>query len=225
MSSLTDLNLIVGARNSKLSRAQVQEVFLELGLFYSHIQFSPLWIETSGDLDLITSLRQLEKTDFFTREIDLLQRSGGCRITIHSAKDLKEPLPEGLTLVALTRGVDPSDSLVFPYGKDLSTLSLGSRVGTSSLRREKNIHSLRSDLVCVDIRGTIDSRLMQLDRGDFDALIVAEAALIRLGLTDRPRMKLPGPSAALQGQLAIVARDGDEEMRLLFAPLDCRGNG
>jgi hydroxymethylbilane synthase len=222
VSCSADLTVSVGARSSLLSRAQVQEVLLELRRFHPEAAFKPIWIETTGDLDLKTSLRFLDKTDFFTREIDALLFSQSCRIAVHSAKDVPDPLPQGLVLIALTKGVDPSDSLAFRQSESLDTLPLGAKVGTSSLRRESNVRLLRRDLVCVDIRGSIDSRLAQLDAGMVDALVVAEAALIRLGLTHRSRITLPGSSAPFQGQLAIVAREGDEEMRSLFAPLDCR---
>ncbi len=217
MSSSNDIT--TGARSTPLSRAQVAEVLTELRTHHPQISFHTLWMETTGDLDQRTSLRALEKTDFFTREIEALQLSGGCRISIHSAKDLPESLSPGLVIVALTRGVDPSDVIVL---RDNTPLPEGARIGTSSERRESNVKSLRTDLVCVDIRGSILSRLEQLDRGDYDAVVMAEAALIRLGLTHRHRIPLPGEKAPLQGQLAVVARVDDREMHQLFACIDVR---
>jgi hydroxymethylbilane synthase len=213
--------LTVGARSSPLSRAQVDEVLTECGI-KRDIQFAPVWVETTGDKDLKTSLRALEKSDFFTKEIDALQLSGLCRISIHSAKDLPEPLPEGLTLVALTKGVDPSDSIVVRDRETLDSLPLGAKIGTSSDRREKNVRDLRRDLICVDIRGDIQSRLNLLDQGIVDGVVMAEAALIRLKLTHRTRFALPGERAQLQGQLAVLALEGDEEMRQLFECMDVR---
>lgn len=222
MPSLEGNILTVGARDSKLSRAQVHEVLESLQKFHSQISFSPIWIKTTGDIDLVTSLRHLDKTDFFTREIDDLLLSRACRLGIHSAKDLPEPLPYGLEIVALTEGVDPSDCLVLALGMNLSTLPPGARIGTSSLRREQTILALRADLRCVDIRGNIEKRLDLLQQGKVDGLVVAEAALIRLGLTHLNRIKLPGQTAPLQGKLAVIARTADEEMRTLFACLDTR---
>lgn len=212
----------VGARASPLSRAQLSEVLLELQDHHPDVQFEPIWIETTGDRDLKTSLRTLEKTDFFTKEVDALQLSGGCRLSIHSAKDLPDPLPKGLILVALTKGVDPSDSLVFREGETLENLPQGAKIGTSSVRREKNVQELRSDLVCVDIRGNIQARLALLDQGIVDSLVMAEAALIRLNLTHRSRIPLRGERAELQGQLAVLACEGDEEMISLFKGIDVR---
>jgi hydroxymethylbilane synthase len=204
----------VGSRGSALARAQVDEVLQELRRVHPQVYFEPLWIETTGDRDLKMSLATLGKTDFFTREVDKALEQGRCRIAIHSAKDLPDPLPAGLVRIALTRGVDPRDALVFRTTWE--AIPQGGRVGISSARREEVIRALRGDLLCTPIRGVIESRLKQLDEGKYDAIVVAEAALIRLGLTHRPRLFLPGETAPLQGQLAVLARVGDEEMRELF---------
>ncbi len=211
------LSVKVGARSSLLSRAQVGEVLNELRVFHPNVSFDPAWLHTSGDLDLTTSLRTQEKTDFFTRQIDMQQLQGAFQISIHSVKDLPEPLAQGLRIVAITKGVDPSDVIV-----TLKDLPFGARIGTSSLRREQNIKALRSDLVCVDIRGTIEKRLELLDQNCYDGVVMAEAALIRLGLTYRNRIHLPGECAQGQGQLAVVARESDKEMAALFACIDTR---
>jgi hydroxymethylbilane synthase len=205
------LSLSIGARGSKLSRIQVEEVYQELRCFYPDTTFHPIWITTTGDTDLTTSLRTLEKTDFFTREIDERQLQGEFRIAIHSAKDLPDPLPEGLQIVALTRGQDPSDVLVYHH-----ELPLGARIGTSSLRREHNLLQWRSDLVCVDIRGTIGDRLALLETGQLDGVVVAKAALIRLGLNHHKQLPLTGEVSPLQGRLAVVARQEDQEMEQFF---------
>ena len=214
------LGITVGARSSMLSQAQVKEVYEEIKLYHPFIEFHPIFLETTGDRDLNLSLRTMDKTDFFTKEIDALQLSGGCRLSIHSAKDLPDPLPQGLRIVALTRGVDSSDAFVLREKENIEDLPLNARVGTSSVRREKAVKSLRSDLICVDIRGSIDRRLSLLDNCDIDALVMAEAALIRLQLTHRHRIKLSSETAALQGQLAILSRIDDQEMQKLFACID-----
>jgi hydroxymethylbilane synthase len=214
--------MTVGARDSPLSQAQCEEVLQELKQYHPHVVFHPIWIQTTGDRDLKTSLRTLEKTDFFTKEIDMFQLAGGCRISVHSAKDLPERLPKGLELIALTTGVDPSDSIVLRDHESLENLSIGAKIGTSSIRREKNIRELRPDLVCVDVRGTIHTRLALLDQGIVDGLVIAEAALIRLQLTHRTRIPLSGECAPLQGRLAVIALETDEEMRDLFRCIDVR---
>jgi hydroxymethylbilane synthase len=218
------MTITVGARSSLLSRAQVDEVLLELRKYYPSLSLSPIWVKTTGDKDLLTSLKLMDKTDFFTKEIDQMLLKGECRIAVHSAKDLPDPLTSGLCCVALTVGVDSSDVLVLRDRENLSSLPANAKIATSSLRREEMIKELREDFICVDIRGTIEERLKKLDSREVDALVMAEAALIRLKLTSRNRIRLPGPTAKYQGQLAILAREDDTEMQELFACIDSRRN-
>lgn len=212
----------VGARSSPLSKVQVQEVLKELHQHHPHIVFENIYAETTGDKDRSTSLRDLDKTDFFTKEIDQLLLKGGCRIAIHSAKDLPDPLPTGLILAAITRGVDSSDALVFRFDESLETLPIRAKIFTSSLRREEQVKQLRDDFVFCDLRGTIGERLALLDNHTADGVVVAEAALIRLGLTHLNRIRLPGTTVPYQGQLAIVCRKDDTEMLNLFSCIDSR---
>jgi hydroxymethylbilane synthase len=215
MPSANSFEITVGARGSKLSQAQVWEVHRELVLHHPQIQLKPTWITTTGDKDKKTSLRDLDKTDFFTREVDQMQLQGQFRISIHSAKDLPDPLAHGLKLIALTKGVDPSDVLVYNH----DPIPANAIIGTSSHRREQNLLEWKPGLRCVDIRGTIEERLAQLDEGKIDGVdgvVMAEAALIRLGLTNRRRIPIPGESAPLQGRLAIIALSTDHEMEELF---------
>ena len=213
--------LRVAARRSPLSQVQTREVEQELQQYHPHIHFEPVYQVSHGDQDRTTSLRSLGKTDFFTREIDALVLSGDCDIAIHSAKDLPDPLPEGLSLVCLTRGLDSSDSLVFRAAESLNSLRSGACIATSSTRREEAVRQLRSDLIFRDIRGTIEERLAVVDQGEADGVVIAEAALIRLGLTHRSRIRLPGSTTPLQGQLAVVAKQESLKVKELFAPMTC----
>lgn len=210
----------VAARNSRLSRAQVKEVEQALQRIYTESVFEPTWIRTTGDCQLDLSLRFLSKTDFFTKEVDQLVLSGICRVGIHSAKDLPDPLTQGLKIVAITSGVDVRDVLVLPPHQTIDTLPKKARIATSSLRREKAIKELREDLICVDIRGVIEKRLAYLDCGEIDGLVVAEAALIRLNLTHLNRFFLATEVAALQGKLAVIARQDDHEMLRIFSAIN-----
>ena len=206
--------ILAGSRNSPLAKAQFFEVQKELS-----IALNPIWVETAGDCDLAQSLRTLGKTDFFTRELDQMLLQGAVRIAIHSAKDLPEPLPEGLSLVGLTKGIDPRDSLVLRSQETFYALPQGAKIATSSVRREDAIRRLRSDLSFIDLRGKIGDRLAKLDRKEADGVVVAEAALIRLELTHLNRMSLEGETIPFQGRLAILARSNDVEMREFFAAL------
>ncbi|MBM3207192.1 MAG: hydroxymethylbilane synthase [Chlamydiae bacterium] len=222
MKSLDEITIPIAARASELSRVQVDEVLEELRQFYPRAKFDSVWMETSGDKDLITSLRFMDKTDFFTKEIDYLILEGKVRAAIHSAKDLPDPLKDGLCCAAITKGVDSSDVLVFRDGEDFDSLMDGDKIATSSLRRSEMILELGRQFQIVDIRGTIAQRLSLLERGDVDAVVVAESALIRLKLLSKSRMKLSGPAADLQGQLAVVVNKDDEEMIRLFSCIDSR---
>lgn len=208
------MNILVGARASPLSMAQVKEVLRELQAFHPEVAFTPVYTETAGDMDQKTSLRSLEKTDFFTREVDQLLLHKKCRIAIHSAKDLPEPLTQGIALIALSKGIDPSDALVLREGERLQQ---NQRIATSSYRREAMVSALCADLTFVDIRGTIEKRLERLTNNEVDGVVIAEAALIRLGLTHLNRIRLPGLTAPFQGRLAVTARVGDFEMKELFS--------
>lgn len=214
--SSSDKEIRVGARPSALSRAQVEEVWQAFSVIHPDYYFTPIWIPTKGDKDQSTSLLGKEHTDFFTYELDVAVQEGTCHIAIHSAKDVPDPLPKGLCVVAYTKGVDPSDVLVLPEEGGLDVLPLGARIGTSSLRRQHMVGALRADFCFVDIRGSVEDRLALLQEGKVDALVVAKAALIRLG-RNPPCLPLPGPFAAMQGRLAIVAKEGDEERRQLFS--------
>lgn len=207
------MEIVVGARASPLSRVQVAELLRELQLTHPDTYFRPIYVNTTGDNDRKTSLRDLDKTDFFTRELDEMVLNQECRIAIHSAKDLPDPLPQGLKLIALTKGVDPSDSLVLREKERLDSITT---VATSSARREESVRALRCDLKFVDIRGTILERLDQLYTNIVDGVVIAEAALIRLGLIHLNRLSLPGETAPLQGRLAVLAREEDMEMHSLF---------
>lgn len=206
------MKIFVGARSSPLSRAQVKEVEKELP---PEVSFEMIWMETLGDRDQKTSLRTLGKTDFFTRDLDELLLTGRIRAAIHSAKDLPDPLPEGLSVAALTKGQDPRDCLV--YGSD--SMPKKPRIATSSERREESVRQLYPDAIFLDLRGPIHKRLEILERGEADGVVLAEAALIRLGLTHLKREILPGETVPLQGKLAILIREDDDEMRLLFRSL------
>ncbi|MBM3192244.1 MAG: hydroxymethylbilane synthase [Chlamydiae bacterium] len=216
------IEIKVAARDSKLSRMQVQEVLCEFKAFYPTAVFLPHFVKTVGDLDHKMSLLLLGKTDFFTKEVDALVVQGICDVGIHSAKDLPEPLAEGLCLYAITQGVDPSDSLVFQAEQDIHLLPFQARVGISSSRRIEMLRSLRQDLVPVDIRGTIEQRLALVEKGTLEAVIIAEAALIRLGLTFLPRYVFPDKTAPLQGKLAVVGRTDNKHLKKIFQKLDAR---
>jgi len=209
----------VAARISPLSQAQVKEVHQLLSSVGS-FEFLPIFLESKGDVDLKTPLTELAKTDFFTQNIDELVISGDADIAIHSAKDLPEKILEDLEIIAITEGIDPRDSLV-SFNYTLEMLPNNAVIGTCSDRRTSEIKRLRPDVIIKPIRGTINHRIDQLKEGHFDAIILAEAGLLRLNL-DVPRQILNIEHAPLQGKLAIVARKDHLSMKSLFKALDSR---
>jgi hydroxymethylbilane synthase len=212
------VSLKVAARGSPLSVAQVEEL---QSLIHPFVAFEKVFVDTYGDKDRTTSLRTLGKTDFFTREVDALVLSGKCDVSVHSAKDLPEVIPENLSLIAVTRGVDSRDVLVLREGESLESLPEGAVIATSSERRIDAVKALREGFRYIDLRGTIGERLQLLQEGVADGVVVAEAALIRLKLTHLNRVYLPGTTVEGQGRLAIVGKsDKKYYLEKLFSCLD-----
>ncbi|MBS0624990.1 MAG: hydroxymethylbilane synthase [Verrucomicrobia bacterium] len=206
------MKVLAGARSSPLSRAQAAEV---QKLLPFELEF--IYVETLGDKDKKTSLRTLEKTDFFTRELDEMLLEKKIRLAVHSAKDLPDPIPEGLSIAAITPGLDARDSLVFR-----PPMPARPRIATSSVRREETVRALFPDAIFSDLRGTISERLSLLEQGEVDGLVIAEAALIRLNLTHLHRIHLPGETHPLQGKLALLIHADDDEMRLNIWRVGCK---
>ena len=209
--------LRVGTRPSPLAIKQVDE----LKRLFPRINFEVVIIPTKGDKDKITSLGKAEGSDFFTREIDLALLRGEIDLALHSSKDLPDKLNEGLRIVLETKSISPFDVLVSKGGLKLRDLPYASRVGTSSQRRKDQIYALRQDLVLVDLRGNIGERLDLIAAGKIDALVVAHAALIRLGLESRISEIFSAdnlPVHPKQGKLALVVKeDRWQEVRSILS--------
>ena len=209
--------LRVGTRPSPLAIKQVEE----LKSLFPKANFEAVVIFTLGDKDKITPLIKVEGEDFFTREIDSALLRGEIDLALHSGKDLPDQLNKGLKIVLETKSISPFDVLVSKGNLKLSDLPYASRVGTSSQRRKDQIIVLRKDLVLVDVRGNIEERLALIDSGHIDALVVAHAALIRLGLADMISEVFKGDGFLVhpkQGSLALVAREDKwEEVKSILS--------
>ncbi|MBP3775198.1 MAG: uroporphyrinogen-III C-methyltransferase [Bacteroidaceae bacterium] len=202
------------ARGSKLSRIQVGEVFDK----YPQLSYQVEWLESYGDQHKEISLLNGEApADIFTRELDKKILDGAADIAIHSAKDLPYPLPRGIEVVALLPPFDTTDALVSRQHLPFRQLPSGSRIGTSSPLRRRELLHLRSDIEVVSLRGTIEERVRQVHDGKMDAAIVATCALKRLGMSDEITEILPFATHPLQGYLAITACKGREDLKALFA--------
>lgn len=212
----------VGTRKSPLALVQVAEVLTALRKAMPGIRTEILPLDTAGDKDKKTPISAMEGTDFFTKEIDEALMLGKIDCAVHSAKDLPDIIPAGIEVAALTRSIDPYDVLVSRSGLKLRELPEGARVGTSSERRKKQLLAFRPDFRLVDIRGTMQERLDKLNSENLDAVVIAGAGLIRLGLahhiTERISLKILKPHP-LQGSLAVTVRRGDKALKKLFSKL------
>jgi hydroxymethylbilane synthase len=144
-------------------------------------------------------------------------------LAVHSLKDLPTEPVEGLILAAVPARESPADVLVSREGAPLESLPQGARVGTGSLRRQAQLRHVRPDLQVADVRGNVDTRLRKLDEGQFDAIVLAEAGLRRLGFVERGSQVLPFDvmlPAVGQGALGIECREEDAETREILASLN-----
>ena len=197
--------LKVGSRPSRLALQQVEEI---AGLL-PNLKLEIIPIATKGDKDKNTPLAFKEGSSFFSYEIEQALLEDKIDLAVHSAKDLEEDIPGELAIAAMTKSISAFDCLVSKDNQTLPELAPGSIIGTSSKNRREAILKFRGDFITKDIRGNIEERLAQFDQGKSDAIIVAQAALIRLGLTERITQILPFSIIKphpLQGRLAIQVR-------------------
>lgn len=179
-------------------------------------------IRTTGDRVQDVPLSWIGDRGLFTKEIDEALLDGRADIAVHSLKDVPTRVPEGLVISAVSRREDPRDVLLARESTSLHDLAPGARIGTSSLRRRAQLGAMRRDLRVADLRGNLNTRLARLDAGDYDAIILAAAGVLRLGWRDRisewldPESWLP---AVGQGALAVVTRADDEAAARLVRPL------
>ena len=212
--------IIIGARGSALSVCQSMQVCRSLSRRFPGIRFSLRRITTLGDR---TNEWSRDAIGIFVKEIEDELLSGRIDCAVHSAKDMPSTVTPGLCLAAVTRREDPRDALITRSGKSLSELPRGARVGTTSLRRQAQVLSLRPDLKVEGLRGNLDTRVRKLNEGMYDAIIVARAGLRRLGVSHTGMRVIPESqmlSACGQGALVIEARAGDRLVKRICSSLD-----
>lgn len=214
----TLLTIKVISRKSPLALKQVEEVFS----LFPEIDYELITIPSFGDKHKEISLLENPPLDIFTRELDEAILLGTADLAVHSAKDLPYPLTKGLEVIALLDAFDQTDSLVSRNNLDLKELPKDAKVGTSSQVRRNELQALRPDIKTVGVRGTIEERIVLVDSGKIDALIVASCALRRLGLSHRATEVLPFETHPLQGHLAIVAKKDNIELKSYFSSKDIR---
>src|SRR5262245_4503852 len=183
--------LIIGSRGSKLALAQATWVKEHLENLRPDLRLEIAVIKTSGDVFTEAPLSQIGGKGLFTKEIEEALLARKIDLAVHSLKDLPTVLPAGLCLAAVSKREEVRDALVSNNWRSLGELPRGAAVGTSSLRRHSQLLRFRDDLEIRNLRGNLDTRLSRLDEGFYDAIILACAGLIRLGLSHRITMKIP----------------------------------
>ncbi len=214
--------IVVGSRGSKLAIVQTETVVKKLKQVLPGLEISICKISTAGDRNTQVSLEQVEGIGFFVKELEEALLEGRVDLAVHSLKDVPSELPEGLVLSAVPQRADPRDVLV-SKGSRLADLPSGAKIGTGSLRRTLQLTALRPDVRPTSIRGNVDTRVAKVDSGEYDALVTASAALVRLGLEDRvvehfdTNIFLP---AVGQGALAIESRRDDVETNEIISAIN-----
>lgn len=212
--------LRLGTRGSALARWQADHIAGRLQAL--GIEVEMIHITTQGDVKS-GPLGQIGGQGLFTKEIQRALLDRRIDVAVHSLKDLPTEHFEGLVLAAVPERESPGDVLISPVARSVGDLPTQSRVGTGSTRRKAQLLYARDDLQVFDIRGNVETRLRKLDDGEYDAIVLAEAGLRRLGLTDRITHVLPRElmlPAVGQGALGIEARSDDAATLALLAPLN-----
>jgi len=206
--------LVIGSRGSKLALWQAEQARERLQLLNPGIEINIQIIKTTGDVKS-DPLSVIGGKGVFTKELEDALLDGRIDIAVHSLKDLPTILPGALSISAICEREDARDALVLPAGLwgSLATLREGAVVGTSSQRRLAQLKALRRDVTVRDLRGNVDTRIRKLDEGQYDAVILASAGLLRLGLKDRISARIPIVEmlpAVGQGAIGIETRSDDE---------------
>ncbi|MCY4426003.1 MAG: hydroxymethylbilane synthase [Halieaceae bacterium] len=220
---MTSGNLLrIATRESQLALCQARHIATRLQAAHPGLEVELVAMTSRGDQLQNAPLAKLGGKGLFVKELETALLERRADLAVHSVKDVPMEFPTGLELGAICEREDPRDSLVSNRFHGLDELPSGSVVGTSSLRRECQLRALRPDLEVKFLRGNVNTRLTQLDEQQYDAIILAAAGLLRLGMAGRIRQYLPVTTslpAAGQGALGIELRDEDQETADLIAPL------
>lgn len=217
------MKILFATRPSALARWQTSHIIEKLHDAWDDLTCDQMVFTTRGDKVLDKSLPEIGGKGLFTFELEQALLDGRVQAAVHSLKDLPTEDPAGLMIGVIPQRADARDALVCPRGDTLATLPEGARVGTSSLRRQAQLLAHRPDLRVESVRGNVDTRLRKVQEGQYDAIILAAAGLIRLGLANEIseylpfEIMLPAPG---QGALAVQCRKDDEQTQRYLAALD-----
>jgi len=216
-------SLKIATRKSELALWQANHVAGDLRSRYPGMDVQLLPLLTQGDRILNQPLAAIGGKGLFLKELERALLNGEADLAVHSMKDVPViPTPDLLVDVTLERA-NPFDALLSRNGEALSDLAPGSRVGTSSLRRQCQLRALRPDLQIKDLRGNVNTRIRKLREGEYEAIILACAGLERLGLADQVNDTLQAPDwlpAVTQGTICLQYRASDVELQRLLQPLN-----
>ena len=221
----TRSSLVVGTRGSRLAVWQAEWVQARLKELAPGLTVTLQRIKTSGDMILDVPLAAIGGKGLFVKEIEEALLQGEIDLAVHSMKDVPTVLPDGLDILCVPAREDPRDVLVSRDSCSLDQLPKGSRVGTSSLRRQAQLLHYRLDLRIQLLRGNLDTRLRKLQNGEYDAIVVSAAGLSRMGWSNKVTEYLP-PEVSLpaigQGALALEGRCKDRFVQALVEKLEHR---
>lgn len=216
----------VGSRGSALALWQTEFVMGKLKEAFPDATFELVIIKTQGDKILDVPLARIGDRGLFVKEIEEAMIDGRIDIAVHSLKDLPTAQPDGLTIGAVGSRVDPRDCLVSSKYASLAEIPDGAVIGTSSLRRKAQLKAVNGTWEFKDVRGNLQTRLEKLDRGEYDALVLATAGLARLGLDRRITERLATAvclPAVGQGALAVECRANDQATLEMLQVLEDAG--
>lgn len=214
--------LKIATRKSPLALWQAEFVKSNLVDLYPDLKVELVKMITQGDKILDSPLSKIGGKNLFIKELEIGMMEGRADIAVHSMKDVPYELPEGFEIGAILERENPFDAFVSNNFNTIDDLPIGARVGSCSLRRIVQLKAIRPDLVILDLRGNVNTRLKKLDDGEYDAIILACAGLIRLGFEDRIKQHLnleQSLPAVGQGALGIEIRVNDHEINELIEPL------
>lgn len=221
--ALMPRTLRIATRQSLLALWQAEYVKARLESLHSDLRVELVTMVTKGDKILDTPLAKIGGKGLFVKELETAMLEGRADIAVHSMKDVPMEFPKGLGLAVICERENPTDAFVSNRFEHLDQLPVGAIVGTSSLRREVQLRERRPDLQIKSLRGNVQTRLNKLDAGEYDAIILASAGLIRLQLEERIRYRIPAEvslPAGGQGAVGIECRIDDEATLALLAPLN-----
>jgi hydroxymethylbilane synthase len=201
---------------------QTEHIKSRLEILHPGIDVQILAMSTKGDKILDVPLAKVGGKGLFVKELEQAILENRADIAVHSMKDVPMEFPEGLELAVICEREDPCDAFVSNFYKTLDELPNGAKVGTSSLRRQCQLAERRPDLLIIPLRGNVNTRLAKLDAGEFDAIILASAGLIRLGFGDRIKANLATDislPAVGQGAIGIECRRDDAMLKSMLTPL------